>query len=145
MTPLQFPLSRTRNSWIIGSVLTIPETKTQDVAEVLDPTSTPTTVADKALFREKQTYIAEVLDPTCTPTILAFVRSKSLNVDSFGDERRALIRGSAPTVDAIDDCIMHRNVGLYDAHARKVKRKNPLQNERTRCGNAYRRFYQYHR
>jgi hypothetical protein len=73
---------------------TMAETKTQDIAEVLDPTSTPTTVEDKALFREKQTCIAEVLDPTCTPTISAFVRSKSTNADSFGDERRALIRGS---------------------------------------------------
>jgi hypothetical protein len=98
--------------------------QTEDVAEKVDPTSAPITVEEKVLFRESQTFVAEVLDPTCTP-ISAFVKSKSTNVDSFNDERSALIRGSNQTVDTIDDCIMHRNVGLYDAHVRQVKMKDP--------------------
>jgi hypothetical protein len=98
--------------------------QTKDVAEKVDPTSAPITVEEKVLFRESQTFVAEVLDPTCTP-ISAFVKSKSTNVDSFNDERSALIRGSNQTVDTIDDCIMHRNVGLYDAHVRQVKMKDP--------------------
>jgi hypothetical protein len=99
-------------------------TQTKDVAEKLDPTSTPITVEEKVMFRESQTFVAEALDPTCTP-ISAFVKSKSTNVDSFNDERSALICGSNPTVDTIDDGIMHRNVGLYDAHDRQVKMKYP--------------------
>jgi hypothetical protein len=101
---------------------TIAQTRAQDDSEVLNPTYTPTTIEDKALSKEKQTYIAEVLDPTYTP-FSTFVRSKSMNVDSFSDERSALICDSTPAVDTIDDCITHHNGGLYDVLARKVKTK----------------------
>jgi hypothetical protein len=62
------------------------------------------------------------LDPTYT-SISTFVRSRSTNVDTFSDERSGLIHDTTPAVETIDDCITHRNRGLYDVLARKVKTK----------------------
>jgi hypothetical protein len=120
--PSQIPILKDEKQLDNWQRTTIAQTRAQDDPEALNLTHPPTTIEDKALSKEKQTYIAEVLDPTYTP-ISTFVKSRSTNVDSFSDERIALIHDSTPAVGTIDDCIMHRNGGLYDVLARKAKTK----------------------
>jgi hypothetical protein len=48
--------------------------------------------------------------------------------DTFFDTVTVLTKGISkmPNIDhIIDDCILHRNIGLYEAHAREVKTKEP--------------------
>jgi hypothetical protein len=54
---LNFPSSRTTNNGIIGTILTMLRLEPpQGVKEIMNPTYTPITTEDKALFAVKQTY-----------------------------------------------------------------------------------------
>jgi hypothetical protein len=60
----QFPILKDEKQWDNWQRTTVAHARTQDVAEVFDPTYTPATAEDKAQFKKKLTYMFAVFEKT---------------------------------------------------------------------------------
>ena len=84
-----FPVFKEDKQWDNWRRTTNAQGRAQDVAEVLDSTYTPTTAEDKALFKEKQTYMFAVFEKTLmTDQGKAYVREFEKEADAQSIYRR---------------------------------------------------------
>jgi hypothetical protein len=87
----QFPTLKDEKQYDNWQRTTTAQARAQDVAEVLDPTYTPTTMEDKALFQEKQTFMYAVAEKTLlTDEGKAYVREFEKQSDAQSIYRRII-------------------------------------------------------